>query len=91
MSKTFGVTAVSHLLNYLPAFHSIAFYRYSQASWELAVIVLAAFGIDDLARRSLRPVIIVGAGVVSLGVVAWSAAQAWPVVASATGLSLIHI
>jgi hypothetical protein len=87
MSKTFGVTAVSHLLNYLPAFHSIAFYRYSQASWELAVIVLAAFGIDDLARRSLRPVIIVGAGVVSLGVVAWSAAQAWPVVASATGYS----
>ena len=73
MSKTFGVATVSHLLNHLPGFHSIAFYRYSEASWELAVIVLAAFGIDDMARRSLRPVVIVGAGVVSLGAIAWAA------------------
>ncbi len=87
MSKTFGVATVSHLLNHLPAFHDLAFYRYSQASWELAVIVLAAFGIDDLARRSVRPVVIVGAGVAALGVVAWAGAQAWPVVASATGYS----
>ena len=90
MSKTFGVATVSHLLNHLPAFHSIAFYRYSQASWELAVIVLAAFGIDDMARRSLRPVVIVGAGVVSLGVIAWAAGQAWPVMTSATGYSHPH-
>jgi hypothetical protein len=90
MSKTFGVATVSHLLNHLPAFHSIAFYRYSQASWELAVVVLAAFGIDDMARRSLRPVVIVGAGVVSLGVIAWAAAQAWPVVAAATGYPHRH-
>ena len=87
MSKTFGVATVGHLLNHLPAFHSIAFYRYSQTSWELAVIVLAAFGIDDMARRSLRPVLIVGAGVVSLGVIAWAAAQAWPVMTSAKGYS----
>ena len=31
MSKTFGVATVSHLLNHLPGFHSIAFYRYSQS------------------------------------------------------------
>jgi hypothetical protein len=85
MSKTFGVATVSHLLNHLPAFHSIAFYRYSEASWELAVVVLAAFGIDDMARRALRPVVIVGAGAVALGVIAWSAAQAWPVVTSTRG------
>jgi hypothetical protein len=90
MSKTFGVATVSHLLNHLPAFHSIAFYRYSQASWELAVIVLAAFGIDDMARRALRPLLIVGAGVVSLGLIAWAAAQAWPVVTSARGYSHGH-
>jgi hypothetical protein len=90
MSKTFGVAAVSHVLNHLPAFHSIAFYRYSQASWELAVVVLAALGIDDMARRALRPVVIVGAGVVSLGVIAWAAAQAWPLVASATGYPHRH-
>ena len=90
MSKTFGVATVSHLLNHLPGFHSIAFYRYSQSSWELAVIVLAAFGIDDMARRSLRPVVIVGAGVVSLGAIAWAAGQAWPVMTTAKGYSHPH-
>ncbi len=90
MSKTFGVATVSHLLNHLPGFQSIAFYRYSQSSWELAVIVLAAFGIDDMARRSLRPVVIVGAGVVSLGAIAWAAGQAWPVMTSAKGYSHPH-
>jgi hypothetical protein len=87
MSKTFGVATVSHLLNHLPAFHSIAFYRYSQPSWELAVIVLAAFGIDDMARRSVRSVVIVGAGALTLGAIAWAAAQAWPVMTSLTGYS----
>ena len=90
MSKTFGVAPLGHLLNHLPAFGSIAFYRYSEASWELAVIVLAAFGIDDMARRALRPRLIVGAGIVSLGVIAWAAAQAWPVVTSARGYSHGH-
>jgi hypothetical protein len=85
MSKTFGVTVVSHLLNHLPAFHSIAFYRYSQPSWELAVIVLAVFGIDDMARRTVRPGVIVGAGLCALGAIAWAASQAWPVMTSATG------
>jgi hypothetical protein len=90
MSKTFGVATVSHLLNHLPAFHSIAFYRYSEASWELAVIVLAGFGIDDMARRNLHPAVIAGAGVAALGAIAWAAAQAWPVVTAATGYSHRH-
>ena len=90
MSKTFGVATVTHLLNHLPAFKSIAFYRYSEASWELAVIVLAAFGIDDMARRHLRPAVIVGAGVAALGTVAWAAGQAWPVLTTATGYPHRH-
>ena len=85
MSKTFGVTPISHLLNHLPWFHSIAFYRYSQTSWEFAVIVLAALGIDDLARRRIRPTLIVGTGVVALGCIAWAASQAWPVMTSVRG------
>jgi hypothetical protein len=85
MSKTFGVAWVIHLLNHLPGFHSVVFYRYSQPSWELAVIVLAAFGIDDMARRLLHPGIIVGGGVITCGVIAWAGSQAWPVVTSATG------
>jgi len=84
MSKTFGVTVVSHLVNGLPGFHSIAFFRYSQTSWEFAVIVLAAFGIDDLARRRVHPGLIIGGGVTALGCVAWAASQAWPVMTSIT-------
>jgi hypothetical protein len=90
MSKTFGVAWVSHLLNHLPAFHSIAFYRYSQASWEFAVITLAAFGIDDIARRRVRSGVIVGAGGIVLAVIAWAAWEAWPVLASATGSAHPH-
>jgi hypothetical protein len=90
MSKTFGVTWVSHLLNHLPGFQSIAFYRYSQTSWEFAVIVLAAFGIDDLARRRVHPALIVGAGVVTLGVIASAAAQAWPVMSAVRHYAHAH-
>jgi hypothetical protein len=85
MSKTFGVTVVSHLVNRLPGFHSIAFYRYSETSWELAVIVLAALGIDDLARRRVHPGLLIGGGVTVLGCVAWAASQAWPVMTSVRG------
>jgi hypothetical protein len=52
--------------------------------------VLAAFGIDDMARRALRPRLVVGAGIVSLGLIAWAAVQAWPVVTSARGYSHGH-
>ena len=90
MSKTFGVAAISHLLNHFPGIHSTAFYRYSQASWEFAVIVLAALGIDDMAHRRVRAVVISGAGLLTLGAIAWAAWLAWPVLTSATGTGHRH-
>jgi hypothetical protein len=90
MSKTFGVTAVSHLLNLVPGIHSTAFYRYSQSSWEFAVVVLAALGIDDMARRRVRSAVILGAGALTMGAIAWAAWLAWPVLTSATGYSHRH-
>ncbi len=90
MSKTFGVSFVSHLLNHLPGFQSIAFYRYSQTSWEFAVIVLAAFGIDDLARKRVHPAVVIGAGVVGLGVIASTASEAWPVMSSVSHYARAH-
>jgi hypothetical protein len=90
MSKTFGVTPVMHLVNHLPGFQAIAFFRYSQTSWELAVIVLAAFGIDDLARRRVRPALVLGSGVLALGVIAWAASEAWPVMSTVTGYAHAH-
>jgi hypothetical protein len=90
MSKTFGVTPIMHLVNHLPGFHSIAFYRYSQTSWELAVVVLAALGIDDLARRRIHPALVAGAGVIALGVIAWAASEAWPVMSAVKGYAHAH-
>jgi hypothetical protein len=90
MSKTFGVVVVSHAVNHLPGFHSIAFYRYSQTSWELAVIVLAALGIDDCARRRLPPGLIIGAGVATLGCVVWDTSEAWPVMTATKGYAHPH-
>jgi hypothetical protein len=90
MSKTFGVAAVSHLLNHFPGIHSTAFYRYSQASWEFAVIILAVLGIDDMAHRRVRAVVILGAGALTLGAIAWAGWLAWPVLTTATGSGHRH-
>jgi hypothetical protein len=90
MSKTYGVAAISHLLNQIPGIHSIAFYRYSQASCEFAVVVLAALGIDDMAHKRVRAVVILSAGALTLGAIAWAAWLAWPVLTSAHGYGHRH-
>ena len=41
---------LGHVLGVLPAMSRIQFYRYGTAALELPVIVLAALGLDDLAR-----------------------------------------
>ena len=48
--RTYGVQPFQHVVNALPVMRDIAFFRYSSASLALALIVLAAFGLDDLAR-----------------------------------------
>lgn len=48
--RTYGVSPFQHLVNALPGMNDIAFFRYSDASWEFALIVLAAFGLDDMTR-----------------------------------------
>jgi len=46
-AKTLGVRPVMALMNYLPLMKQTAFFRYATPSWELALIILAAFGLDD--------------------------------------------
>jgi hypothetical protein len=55
-ARSFGVGPVTSVLRLVPGIHSIAFGRYSPPSWELAIVVLAAMGIDAFARpgRALR-------------------------------------
>ena len=46
-AKTFGVRPVMELMNPIPLMRQTAFFRYAPPSWELALIILAAFGLDD--------------------------------------------
>ncbi len=48
--RTYGVEPFQHIVNALPGMGDIAFFRYSNPSWEFALIVLAAFGLDDMVR-----------------------------------------
>jgi hypothetical protein len=76
--RTFGFPPVVHLMAHLPGLRLTAFYRYSDPSWELAVVVLAALGLDDVARRlTRRRVMIITAGMTGV-LAAWAAATAWP-------------
>jgi hypothetical protein len=49
--KTFGVSTVSSLWNFIPGISVTAFGRYAPPSWELALVVLCAWGLDDLLRN----------------------------------------
>jgi hypothetical protein len=50
LGRTYGVQPFQHIVNALPVMGDVAFYRYSNASWEFSLIVLAAFGLDDVVR-----------------------------------------
>jgi hypothetical protein len=52
-AKTFGVPGVNQLVAHLPGFSGVAFYRYAPPSWEMAIVALAALGLDDLAEGRL--------------------------------------
>ena len=49
--RTYGDPTVLRLMAAIPGAKSIAFYRYANPSWELATVILAALGLDDIARR----------------------------------------
>lgn len=50
LAKTFGAPPIAEALNLVPGIGATAFLRYAQPSWELAVVILAALGLDSLAR-----------------------------------------
>lgn len=51
--RSYGLQPLQHIVNALPGMGDIAFFRYSDPSWELAVIVLAAFGVDDVVHSRI--------------------------------------
>ena len=85
LGRTYGFAPVVHLLALVPGVRLTAFYRYADPTWELAAIVLAGMGLDDVARqRTGIRALWVGAGVAAAGAV-WAAATAWPTLTRAAG------
>jgi hypothetical protein len=81
--RTYGDPTVLRVLASIPSTKSVAFFRYANPSWELAAVVLAALGLDDIARRRTRPVALVAGALVTGGLAAWAAVTAWPLLADA--------
>lgn len=85
LAKSYGLDPLARWLTHFPGLQHTATYRYSPASWEMAVVVLAALGIDDVVRGRVRPWVIIAAAAVTLGLVAGSMAAAWPVITHSAG------
>jgi len=82
LAKTFGLAPVVTLWNMVPGIPQTAFYRYAPPSWELALAILAAWGLDDLAHAAkFRRGALLGAAlvlVVALGGGFLYGAHLWP-------------
>ena len=85
LAATFGVGPAAWIVYHLPGMRAVAFYRYGPPSWEFAVVVLAALGVEELLspRRSRVAIAIACAGGLVLVSVALRAA--WPEVRALTG------
>lgn len=68
LARTFGFGPAITLLNLIPGVKTTAFFRYAPASWELCVVVLAAFGLESLIRERQMVVLAGTAAVVLVGV-----------------------
>jgi hypothetical protein len=83
--RTYGFPPVVHLVALVPGLKESAFYRYAPPTWELAVVILAVLGLDDVAR-ALTPRRTLAAGAVLTAVLgAWAAVTAWPLLTHALG------
>jgi hypothetical protein len=81
--RTFGFPPVVHLMASIPGVRLTAFYRYSDPTWELAAVLLAGLGLDDIARNVTRRRALVAGAVVALALAGWATATAWPLMTAA--------
>ena len=86
--RTFGFPVVVDVMAHLPGVRLTAFFRYADPSWELAAVVLAALGLDDIARNfTRRRTLIVSALVTGVGAL-WAVMKAWSILTDAVGSSV---
>lgn len=89
LGRMFGVEPLITLLNLVPGVAYTAFIRYSPPSWELALVILAARGLDDMARGVSQrgPIAAVAiTGAIALAACALAIAVLWPHVSQVRGL-----
>ena len=85
--RTFGFPPLVDLFAVIPGVRTAAFYRYANGSWELAVVVLAGLGIDDVARSLVRRRTLVVAAAVTFVAGIWATVASWSVIDGATTAS----
>jgi hypothetical protein len=91
IGRTFGVSPLLHIVNFLPGMKNVAFFRYADPSWEFAIIVLAALGVDDIVRRLVRRWWILLCTLLCLGLVLLSDREAQPLLHDIQGASEQHV
>ncbi len=82
--RTFGFPPLVDLFAVIPGLRAAAFYRYANGSWELATVVLAGFGIDDVARSLVRRRTLVVAAAITFLAGVWATLASWSVLDDAT-------
>jgi hypothetical protein len=77
LGRLVGVGAAVAVINVIPGFSTTAFYRYASPSWEMAILVLAAFGLDDILHRTVSRTVLIVCGLTTIGLcfIAWGAAE----------------
>jgi hypothetical protein len=53
-TRNFGVQPITAIINHLPLLDRALFFRYAGASWILALIILAAYGLDEFRGTAPR-------------------------------------
>ena len=83
--RSFGFPPVVHLIAVVPGLRVTAFYRYAPPTWELAVVLLAALGLDDIARAATKGRMLAFGALVTAALAGWAAVTAWPLLTHAIG------
>jgi hypothetical protein len=73
--RTYGIPPFASAMNVLPFMRDVEVYRYSAPSWNLAFVVLAAFGLDAVLDQRIRRHWPMLACLVLLALAGW---WAWP-------------
>jgi hypothetical protein len=79
-ARMYGVPGLGQILGVLPGMGKIQFYRYGTAALELPIIILAALGLDDLARVPAHRRRLLWGGLGAVALIVGAAFGAQPVV-----------